>query len=396
MYPVQNKLKQFINTQEGYHTDLSKKKQLQLMEKQVSKKAYNITSKNPKKRINDKKGQQASTKIIKSPTTTPEWWKKELAKRNVTSNCINDLPDNKKRWLQSFGLSPQLEAETANAWLSWKKKVQQAEKKRKIDYSTTLHNNQIKWNIKFHEFIANFRNGSFDSERDNWGDWLKDCPLMWKGFITTLVMILTPRSKDSSIKDMVATLREICNVTNPQSIIFFQGKSYENRTELQNSLSSYTNTNYDYKKASYCVELAMVCLVEGKFPSSEHELLSLLGVGYKVAHVVLWEEYKHAIGIPCDIHMCRIFNALGWVTTKNVSKEKITYNMSLTSKQMESWLPQRMWGDANRIYAGLGQLINDRENKKFVSSNLIKEAKKKGSKYVKHVTMILKEYNITI
>ena len=144
------------------------------------------------------------------------------------------MPIEKLRWLKSFGLSTDIKAETAHAWLCWRKRVEQAEKKKKKT-STIPHNNQIKWNIQFHKFIENFRNASYESERDNWVDWLKDCPPMWKGFITTLVMILTPRSKDSSIKDMVATLREKCNVTNPQSILFFQGKSYKNRTELQNS-----------------------------------------------------------------------------------------------------------------------------------------------------------------
>ena len=50
--------------------------------------------------------------------------------------------------------------------------------------------------------------------------------------------------------------------------------------------------------------------------------------------------------------------------------------MSLTSKQMESWVPQTMWGETNRIYAGLGQLLNDNTTKHTVSSNLMEEAKK--------------------
>ena len=145
-------------------------------------------------------------------------------------------------------------------------------------------------------------------------------PKAWKGFLTSIVMILTPRAMDVAIKKLITTLRQECGVTNPQSILFFRGHGYKNRTDLQSALSPYTNTNYDYKKASWCVELAMVCLVEGKFPTEKNEILCLTGVGYKIAHVVLWEEYENACGIPSDIHMCRIFNALGWANTKK-SKE---------------------------------------------------------------------------
>ena len=338
------------------------------------------------------------TKKISSnkSSTTPTWWINQLSKQNITESCINELPKSKQLWLKSIGLSQTLEMETAYAWICWKKRIADYKTSKSTSHTNPfLHNNkQIKENVNFHKFVSDFRASTFSCERDGWGSWMENCPKKWKGFITTLVMILTPRSKDASIKEMVSILREKCNVTNPQSILFFLGKSYDNRTHLQDELKKYINTNYDYKKATYCVDLAMVCLIEASFPSSDIELLCLSGVGYKVTHVVLWELYEKACGIPCDIHMCQIFNVLGWVDSKTIKDEPKNYNPIKTSQQMESWFPKNLWGNLNRIYAGLGQLLSEKSTKDKVASSLLKIAQQKSPLYVIMICKIFDEYNV--
>ena len=66
---------------------------------------------------NNKKVKEISSNILKKPTTTPEWWKLEVTKKNITPDCINDLTIEKLRWLKSLNLSTDIETETAHAWL---------------------------------------------------------------------------------------------------------------------------------------------------------------------------------------------------------------------------------------------------------------------------------------
>ena len=48
-------------------------------------------------------------------------------------------------------------------------------------------------------------------------------------------------------------------------------------------------------------------------PWDYQELMILDGIRAKIALVTMQEVHGKALGIPCDIHMCRIFKILGWV-----------------------------------------------------------------------------------
>ena len=68
----------------------------------------------------------------------------------------------------------------------------------------------------------------------------------------------------------------------------------------------------------------------------------------------MYKALNQVTGIPCDIHMVRMFNSLKWCETKS--------NI-LCIKQVMLWLPGAEWRELNHIYAGLGQLLNASESK---------------------------------
>ncbi len=85
----------------------------------------------------------------------------------------------------------------------------------------------------------------------------------------------------------------------------------------------------------------------GSVPATEHELLSLKGVGRKTMNLVLGEGFaKPAICV--DTHVHRISNRLGLVKTKTPEK---------TEEALKKLLPQKYWTEYNRLMVMWGQNI---------------------------------------
>ncbi|KAL0884504.1 hypothetical protein Bca101_008485 [Brassica carinata] len=70
------------------------------------------------------------------------------------------------------------------------------------------------------------------------------------------------------------------------------------------------------RKATNVKKVAKICLMkyDGDIPRSLEELLSLPGVGPKIAHLVLHIAWNDVQGICVDTHVHRICNRLGWVS----------------------------------------------------------------------------------
>jgi endonuclease-3 len=102
-------------------------------------------------------------------------------------------------------------------------------------------------------------------------------------------------------------------------------------------LSSITYFN---AKARHLVAAAQKIVAEfgGKVPKTERELVSLPGVGYKTAHVILGELYDSWEGIPTDTHVKRF--ALRFDLTRHTDLTKI-------SKDLEALIPKKDWKFVN-------------------------------------------------
>lgn len=102
-------------------------------------------------------------------------------------------------------------------------------------------------------------------------------------------------------------------------------------------------------KARNVISLSRILLDKfaGNVPETLEELLTLPGVGRKTANCVLAYCFgKPAIAV--DIHVHRISNRLGWVTT-NTPEE--------TEQALMKLVPQNNWINVNRLLVGHGQTV---------------------------------------
>jgi endonuclease-3 len=76
----------------------------------------------------------------------------------------------------------------------------------------------------------------------------------------------------------------------------------------------------------------------GHVPRNETELVSLPGVGYKTAHVILGELYDIWEGVPTDTHVKRFAKRFDLVDSNDLKK---------ISKELEALVPKKDWKYVN-------------------------------------------------
>lgn len=83
-------------------------------------------------------------------------------------------------------------------------------------------------------------------------------------------------------------------------------------------------------------------------PSTAEGLMSLPGVGPKMAYLCLSSAWGKHEGIGVDVHVHRITNLFGWHKTKNPEETRMA---------LEAWLPRDKWHEINKLLVGLGQTV---------------------------------------
>ncbi|PLW80272.1 hypothetical protein C0585_03750 [Candidatus Woesearchaeota archaeon] len=157
-------------------------------------------------------------------------------------------------------------------------------------------------------------------------------------FKILIATVLSVRAKDEATIPIVEKLWEKYNT--PKKIADANPKDLE---EIIRPIGFY---NIKTKRIQ---DLSRKLLDEfnGKVPSEEEELLSLPGVGRKVANCVLVYSFdKYAV--PVDVHVHRISNRLGFVTTNNPEETEL--------KLIET-IPRKYWKIVNEKMVLLGQNI---------------------------------------
>ncbi|KAI4324300.1 hypothetical protein L6164_023852 [Bauhinia variegata] len=111
------------------------------------------------------------------------------------------------------------------------------------------------------------------------------------------------------------------------------------------------------RKAANLKKVANICLTkyDGDIPGSIEELLSLPGIGPKMAHLVMNVGWNNVQGICVDTHVHRICNRLGWVSRSGTKQKTLTPEE--TRKALERWLPKEEWVPINPLLVGFGQTI---------------------------------------
>ncbi|KAJ2790322.1 alpha,alpha-trehalase nth1, partial [Coemansia guatemalensis] len=106
------------------------------------------------------------------------------------------------------------------------------------------------------------------------------------------------------------------------------------------------------RKSNYIKEAARTCLeqYDGDIPRTVPQLLSLPGVGPKMAYIAMHAAWQDTQGIGVDTHVLRITHRLGWVEESAKSPEA-------TRHALESWMPRSLWREINPLLVGLGQTV---------------------------------------
>lgn len=86
----------------------------------------------------------------------------------------------------------------------------------------------------------------------------------------------------------------------------------------------------------------------GDIPDTIEGLISLPGVGPKMAYLCLSAAWGRTEGIGVDVHVHRITNLWGWHKTKGPEE---------TRAALEAWLPKERWHEINHLLVGFGQTI---------------------------------------
>ena len=157
----------------------------------------------------------------------------------------------------------------------------------------------------------------------------------WKILIAT---ILSARAKDEQ--------------TEPIAKALF--KKYKNAKQLANANKKniekiIKKIGFYHQKAKYIIETSKLIEKEfkGKVPKTYEQLMTLPGVGRKVAGCVLVYAFGIA-AIPVDTHCHRIANRLGWVKTKTPEK---------TELELLKLIPKKQWFLVNDVLVHHGKTI---------------------------------------
>lgn len=92
----------------------------------------------------------------------------------------------------------------------------------------------------------------------------------------------------------------------------------------------------------------------GDIPDTAVGLMSLPGVGPKMAHLCMSAAWGRTEGIGVDVHVHRITNRWGWHAT---ATRTATRTPEETRLALESWLPRPLWHEINALLVGLGQTL---------------------------------------
>ncbi len=157
-------------------------------------------------------------------------------------------------------------------------------------------------------------------------------------FLVLVSCLLSLRTKDTV--SLPASHRLFEHAQNPKDLIALSTKKIE---KIIYPVGFYRQKAQQLRGISHDI----IDKFGDRVPSTEHELLSLKGVGRKTMNLVLGEGFERP-AICVDTHVHRISNRLGLVKTKTPEK---------TEEALKELLPQKYWTEYNRLMVMWGQNV---------------------------------------
>ncbi|KAL9125725.1 MAG: hypothetical protein Q9217_005117 [Psora testacea] len=164
-----------------------------------------------------------------------------------------------------------------------------------------------------------------------------------KRFQTLIALMLSSQTKDTT---NAIAMRRLQTELEPPGLTLENVLAVE--PEKLNELIyvvGFHNNKTRYIKAA---ALILRDQFNGDIPDTVEGLMSLPGVGPKMAYLCLSAAWGRTEGIGVDVHVHRITNLWGWHKTKNPED---------TRMMLEAWLPREKWHEINHLLVGFGQTI---------------------------------------
>ena len=159
---------------------------------------------------------------------------------------------------------------------------------------------------------------------------------------TLIALMLSSQTKDTVTAVAMRTLQE--NLEGGFNLAALLTVEPERLNELIAKVGFHNN------KTKYIKATAEILRdrFDGDIPDTIDGLVSLPGVGPKMAYLTMSAAWGRDEGIGVDVHVHRITNLWGWHKTRNPEE---------TRAELESWLPKEKWHDINHLLVGFGQTI---------------------------------------
>ena len=159
---------------------------------------------------------------------------------------------------------------------------------------------------------------------------------------TLIALMLSSQTKDTVTAVAMKNLQE-----NLPGGFNLQGLLTVEPEELNRLIAK---VGFHNNKTSYIKQVAPILRDQfgGDIPDTIEGLVSLKGVGPKMAYLTMSAAWGRDEGIGVDVHVHRITNLWGWHKTANPEQ---------TRAALESWLPKDKWHDINHLLVGFGQTI---------------------------------------
>lgn len=156
-----------------------------------------------------------------------------------------------------------------------------------------------------------------------------------------IALMLSSQTKDGVTYDAMGRLKKL-GLT-PQKMVEIDAADLE---QILCPVSFYKTKAKSIKKTSQI----LIDSFESDIPSDIKGLISLPGVGPKMAHICMRVAWNEVTGIGVDTHVHRIVNRLKWLPKETKEPEQ-------TRISLEKWLPFEYWTEINELLVGFGQTI---------------------------------------
>ncbi len=328
-----------------------------------------------------KSSKNSRTKNTQGTPTKPV----KVVKKTKSTNKLSKPSPKKTLHCPMTTTDPALPDGTLNSWLNFVDNggylLTCEEKERVKIFVKDKHRNTafVLEAVKFHLLVSNMRKSlPFESARDAWTDVLPPKSSTNFDFCCLFLMVATPNTPDEKIIEVFGPLFANHYVTEDWVI----DKGVSGISEALTALGR------QHMTAKYIVTIAEQW--KG-VPRDYRSLTDLPGVGAKVALVTVAECYNLFQGVPCDVHMVRIFKALYWmpqtldedclVSMECDKKGKRDDEYELARASIEGWFPFDFWKELNQTYAGLGQLLRVDKSRKAILNFVDKDTRDWTSKW---------------